>query len=192
MILLMFGILLNLERGKPVSSKFKGLSYEVIHNGDTIPTDPEAVWFESAVCPQCSSGDKQEKDHRDGELTRTFICRNCNCVYRATVNGIKPPKENKEKHKPKNPNSFIKKIIRGLNTKIVTAEQFFMNTAMVSVFLVLLSVFIKIFDKRGFQHLNLQNSFDVLTISFLFIMILSFFCVMTYELVNDLFEDVKE
>ena len=192
MILLMFGTLLSLERGKPVSSKFKGLTYEVVHNGDTIPTDPEAVWFESAVCPQCSSGDKQEKDHRDGELTRTFICRNCNCVYRATVNGIKLPKEKKEKHKPKNQNSFINKIIRGLNKKIVTVEQFLMNTAIVSVFLVLLSMFIKLFDKSGFQHLSLQNNFDVLIISFLCIMILSFFCVMTYELVNDPFENVKE
>lgn len=190
----MFGTLLNLERGKPVSSKFKGLTYEVVHNGDTIPTDPEAVWFESAVCPQCSSGDKQEKDHRDGELTRTFICCNCNCVYRATVNGIKQPKEKKEKHKPKNQNSFFNKIIRGLNKEIVTAEDFLMNTTIVSVFLVLLSVVIKLFDKSGFQHLNLslQNNFDVLTISFLCIMILSFFCFMTYELVNDIVEDVKE
>lgn len=188
----MFGILLNLERGKPVSSKFRGLSYEVIHNGDTIPTDPEAVWFESAVCPQCSSGDKQEKNHRDGELTRTFICRNCNCVYQATVNGIKQPKEKKEKHKHKNPNSFFNKIIRGLNKKIVTVEQFLMDTAIVSALLLLLSMFIKIFDKRGFQHLSLQNNFNVLIISFICIMLLSFFCVMTYELVNDIVEDVKE
>lgn len=189
----MFGTLLNLEKGKPVSSKFKGLSYEVIHNGDTIPTDPEAVWFESAVCPQCSSGDKQEKDHRDGELTRTFICCNCNCVYRATVNGIKPPKEKKEKHKPKNPNSFFNKIIRVLNKEIVTVEQFLMNAAIVNTFLVVLSLFIKLFDKSGtYLYLSLQNSFDVLTISFLCIMLLSFFCVMTYELVNDTIEDVKE
>jgi hypothetical protein len=189
----MFGILLNLERGKPVSSKFKGLSYEVIHNGDTIPTDPEAVWFESAVCPQCSSGDKQEKDHRDGELTRTFICRNCNCVYRATVNGIKQPKEKKEKHKPKNQNSFINKIIRGLNKKIVTTEQFLMNTAVVSALLVVLSMFIKLFDKSDMQQpLSLQNNFDVLTISFLCMTVLSFFCFTTYEIVNDVVEDVKE
>lgn len=173
--------------------KFKGLSYEVVHNGNTIPTDPEAVWFESAVCPQCSSGDKQEKNHRDGELTRTFICRNCNCVYQATVNGIKPPKEKKEKHKPKNPNSFINKIVRGLNTKIVTVEQFLGATTAVSALMVLLSMIIKLFDKTGVQQsLSLQNNFDVLTISFICLTILSFLGIITYEIVNTAVEDIKE
>lgn len=174
-------------------SKFKGLSYEVLRNGNTIPTDPEAVWFESAVCPQCSSGNKQEKNHRDGELTRTFICCNCNCLYQATVNGIKPPKEKKEKHKPKNPNSFINKIVRGLNTKIVTVEQFLGATAVVSVLMVLLSMIIKLFDKNGvYQQLSLQNNFDVLTISFICLAILSFLGIITYEVVDTVVEDVKE
>lgn len=173
--------------------KFKGLSYEVVHNGNTIPTDPEAVWFESAVCPQCSSGDKQEKNHRDGELTRTFICRNCNCVYRATVNGIKPPKEKKGNHKPKNPNSFINKIIRGLNTKIVNVEQLLTITAVASALLVLLSMFVKLFDKSDLQQqLSLQNNFDVLTISFVCMSILSFLSIITYEIVDAVVEDIKE
>lgn len=176
-----------------MSSKFKGLSYKVIHNGDTIPTDPEAVWFESAVCPQCSSGDKQEKNHRDGELTRTFICRSCNCVYEATVNGIKLPKEKKEKHNPKNPNSFLNKILRCLSTKITTVEQLLIGTSVISALMAILSMFIKLIDGGGLQQpISLQNNFDVLGISLLCMALLSFLCLMTYEIVDAIIEDVKE
>lgn len=174
-------------------SKFKGLSYKIIHDGNTIPKDPNAVWFESAVCPQCSSGEKQEKNHRDGELTRTFICSNCHCVYEATVQGIKQPKEkqNKQSGKKKNPNSFLNKLIRGLNSEITNTLNFFMDSFLIGSIIFLLGFmlygYISGFDTR----IDLTDPIIAFLSTMAGISALSFLAAIIYGIVDTTVDDIK-